>query len=212
MDGVEVVVKRVDRASGYSYRYRPIDNKVYLNVPLRTPGPSIAAYASKVIREGRMDDRLNDLRDGGFLRLFGEKVPLKVKYGVFNNIVETDEGIELTIVRDVDYFVLKRITDFYSDKLKEYLKRRLPVMENYVGIKCVSWQIDNLISVWGNCNYKEKKLTFSVNLVTQSPDLIDMTIIHELTHILYPDHGAKFHAFMEKYVPNHREKKKRMKS
>ena len=212
MDGVDVVVRRVERLSGYSYRYRPIDNKVYLNVPVRTAGALIVQYAQKVIRSGREDDRMNDLRDGGFIRLFGEKIPLRVQYSTFNAIEETDDGITLTIVSDVNYFVIKRITDFYEKKLREYLKTRLPLMENYVGIKCSGWKIENRLSVWGCCNTKTKELTFAVNLVTQSPELIDMTIIHELTHILYPDHGAKFHAFMEKYVPGHREKKRRMKS
>lgn len=211
-NGVRIIVKQVQRASGYSYRFRPMENEIYLNVPYGTSVKTLSTYATSLVKKGREEQRLNDYSDGGFMHLFGEKVPLAVRQGASASIEENDEGVTLTLSNGIDYFATKKIKDFYSKKLKEYLKKRVPVLENYVGLKCSSWKVENRLSVWGCCNTQTKAITFCANLATQSPESIDYVIIHELAHILYPDHGPKFHAFLEKYVPGHREIAKRLKN
>lgn len=212
IDGVDVKIKRIV-SSGYSYRYRQVENALYLNVPPRMPLQTVYRKAEELVADGRRTGKFNRLEDGGSLRLFGETMPVKFVFSPKISVGEFDgEIVFFSPTSDVDFRLLKAVKVFYEKKLNEYLKKRIPVLENYIGIKCEKWKIANLISVWGNCNYMEKTITFSTGLATQNLDLIDMTIIHELAHIRFHDHGKEFHDFMEKYVPGHREKLRRMQS
>jgi predicted metal-dependent hydrolase len=60
---------------------------------------------------------------------------------------------------------------------------------------------------WGCCNARaEIKLSYRLLMVPQQ--LADYVIIHELAHIAHLNHGKRFWALVEKYVPDYVEKRR----
>lgn len=59
-------------------------------------------------------------------------------------------------------------------------------------------------SRWGSCNRRTGKITLNKKLIHVSLKLIDYVIVHEFTHFQEPNHGASFHAKIERILPNHR--------
>lgn len=60
-------------------------------------------------------------------------------------------------------------------------------------------------SRWGSCNVKSKRLIFSTYLLLLPDWCIEHVVVHELAHLLIPNHGPKFHAIMDQYFPRWKE-------
>jgi len=61
---------------------------------------------------------------------------------------------------------------------------------------------------WGSCNTRSGNINFSLYLLLLPDECIEHTVVHELAHLLVPNHGPSFHALMDKYYPRWREARK----
>ena len=71
-------------------------------------------------------------------------------------------------------------------------------------------KISNAKRVWGSCSSK-KSINFSWRLVMADEDVIDYVIVHELAHIIEPNHSKRFWAVVESYIPDYKERRARLK-
>lgn len=55
---------------------------------------------------------------------------------------------------------------------------------------------------WGLCNTK-RDISLSYRLILVPAELADYVIIHELAHLTHMNHGKRFWALVEKYVPDY---------
>ncbi|HEX2859720.1 MAG TPA: YgjP-like metallopeptidase domain-containing protein [Alphaproteobacteria bacterium] len=55
---------------------------------------------------------------------------------------------------------------------------------------------------WGLCNTR-REISLSYRLILVPPELADYVIIHELAHLVHMNHGKRFWALVEKYVPDY---------
>lgn len=62
-----------------------------------------------------------------------------------------------------------------------------------------------MISKWGSCNVRTRELTFSLYLQLLPPYCIEHVVVHELAHLIVPNHGARFYEVMDKFFPRWRE-------
>lgn len=61
---------------------------------------------------------------------------------------------------------------------------------------------------WGSCNFKKKSITYNHQLYKKSIYFIEYVILHELAHIPYPHHQKSFWEFIEKFMPDWKERRK----
>lgn len=64
--------------------------------------------------------------------------------------------------------------------------------------------LKNNISNWGSCSAKGN-INLNIHLVSLPDELRDFVIVHELCHLLYPNHGKEFHKLLNN-ICNGREK------
>lgn len=62
----------------------------------------------------------------------------------------------------------------------------------------------------GSCSSKNS-LCFSCFLMQYPDAAIDLVVVHELCHIREKNHGPKFYALLEQYLPDYKERKKLLK-
>ena len=70
--------------------------------------------------------------------------------------------------------------------------------------------IRNQRTRWGSCSSKGN-LNFNCQLMLLSEELRDYVIIHELCHRIELNHSERFWAEVEKYCPEYRELRKKLK-
>ncbi len=94
-----------------------------------------------------------------------------------------------------------------AEKLTEAAKRLLPERVRHfsalMGVTPIAVKINGAKTRFGSCSSKGS-INFSYRLMAYSDKAVDYVVIHELAHLLYMDHGAKFWATVERYMPSYR--------
>ena len=60
-------------------------------------------------------------------------------------------------------------------------------------------------SRWGSCHTGRRAICLSFYLLLLPEWCIEHTVVHEMCHLLVPNHGPRFHALMDTYFPRWRE-------
>ena len=205
---VDGVLIRIKATNGRSLRYRVsvASNELSVCVPARTSAKTLTDFVIGTIREKREEEVFNDYRDGGYLYLFGEKKTIRAYPSDENRyrVSSVGEDVFIGTPKNAKTPVDVAVKRFYEKELEKKLKARVPAMEAYVGLTCAGWKISGYHAAWGKCLHTAKTITFSLDLATQTQQFIDTVIIHELGHLLYPDHGADFQTYMKRFAPDHR--------
>lgn len=93
--------------------------------------------------------------------------------------------------------------------LNETVNRWYPLVDKS-GREKPAIKIRKMKTLWGSCTSAERTIRFNFYLMCASPESIEYVVLHELTHLLYPNHGAEFKAFLTAHMPDWKERKKRM--
>lgn len=75
-----------------------------------------------------------------------------------------------------------------------------------------SLTIRSMKTRWGVCNVKEKKVTLNLELIKKDIKYLDYVIIHELSHLLYPNHSKDFWKCVEDNMKDYKEVRKELRS
>ena len=65
-------------------------------------------------------------------------------------------------------------------------------------------------SRWGLCHTGRRAICLSLYLLLMPEWCIEHTVVHEMCHLLVPNHGPRFHALMDRYFPRWREARAEM--
>ncbi len=74
---------------------------------------------------------------------------------------------------------------------------RLGVEPPLIGIK-------RMKTKWGACNPAAKRIWLNLELIKKLPECISYLILHEVTHLIEPNHGDVFVALLDRHMPNWR--------
>ena len=74
-----------------------------------------------------------------------------------------------------------------------------------------SLTIRNMKTRWGVCNIKLKKVTLNLELIKKDLIYLDYVIIHELSHLLYPNHSKDFWKCVEDNMKDYKKIRKELK-
>ncbi len=155
-----------------------------------------------------------DYSDGAKIHIRGRQYLLSVCLGSENNVLLKDDVIILQ-VKNEDEALRKKVFDQW---LALY---SLEVFEDYVYTACSRLNIDKeeypkvkvraMTSLWGSYNTAKHTVTLNLRLIEAPEECIEYVALHEVCHIIYPDHGKNFHALMDKLLPHNKSIRKKLK-
>lgn len=95
---------------------------------------------------------------------------------------------------------------FFYDRCRELLRQQVaPLVEKWsqvLGVRATDWQIRRMKTKWGSCTPGTGRILFNLELVKKSHRCIEYIVVHELVHLIERNHGDRFVALMDKYLPN----------
>lgn len=102
---------------------------------------------------------------------------------------------------------------WYKKEAQEIFKEHLDYIYNIFSEKIPypDLRIRKMTSRWGVCNTKEKIVTLNLELIKRDTKYLDYVIIHELSHLVYPNHSKYFWEIVGKNLPNYKMLRKEMK-
>ena len=93
---------------------------------------------------------------------------------------------------------------------KAVLPERVAYWSEITGLKPTGIKITSARKRYGSCSGKNG-LCFSCFLMRCPPEAVDLVVVHELCHIKEHNHGPRFYALLEHYLPDWKERRKLLK-
>ena len=80
-----------------------------------------------------------------------------------------------------------------------------------IGVKVREIHLRQMQRKWASISMKGR-LTLNTDLLNVPEALTEFVIVHELVHLLVPNHGKLFKSFMSAYLPDWEERQNRLRS
>ena len=74
-----------------------------------------------------------------------------------------------------------------------------------------SLRIRKMTTRWGVCNIKTHIITLNLELIKRDTKYLDYVIVHELSHLIYPNHSSDFWNLVEENMPDYKKYRNEMK-
>lgn len=136
-----------------------------------------------------------------------KRVKIEIKIDNDNKV------INIVYPKEVDDLSSKERKAYLDKGMKKLLKynteilleKRVPHWSKITNIPYKEFKVNDATSKFGSCIPKTRIMHFSSRLIMLPEDIIDGIIVHELCHIIYPNHSKDFYKLVRKYIPNYDE-------
>ncbi len=82
--------------------------------------------------------------------------------------------------------------------------------EPIMGVKAGKLAYRNMTSRWGSCQPSTGRICINVRLALYPPECLEYVVVHELCHLLERGHGPRFHALMDTFMPDWKERRAKL--
>ena len=213
---VEVTKKKIKNMHLY---VKPPNGRVTISAPRSMSRAAIErfvlekeAWIKKQV--AKYENSLPEPREyvtGEMLCIWGRQYRLLVEIGSKSLLVLTENTAILTAKSDSTAGQRGRLVrEWYRAQLKAETTRLLPLWEKTTGLIASGWQTKYMKTRWGTCNTTTRKIWLNVQLAEKSPECLEYVILHELVHLAEKNHGEKFKALMDRYMPEWRDIKAKL--
>ena len=86
----------------------------------------------------------------------------------------------------------------------EEFKPAFEKWEHRMGLRATKVSFKMMSSRWGSCRASTRSLTFNLMLAYKPQECVEYVIIHELAHIVHPNHSKDFWNLVAQYCPDYR--------
>lgn len=99
------------------------------------------------------------------------------------------------------------LSEFYREILKQRIESSIEHWQNEIGVNASAWGVKRMKTKWGSCNTDAGRIWLNLELAKKPPECLEYILVHELVHLLERKHNERFKAYMEKYMPDWRERR-----
>lgn len=213
LDGIEIKVDK-KRIKNIYIRIKPPAGDVVISAPLYMRDEDIYIFAESKLAwikkhrrkyEGAVSRRLVS---GEKLYLWGREYALVIKEGRGRAEV-SGESIIIYAPQGSSFEQRQaELNSLYRRELSQKISELAPLWEQRTGLFTDEWRIRDMKTRWGSCNTVRKRIWLSLKLAEKPICCLEYVIVHELCHLLVPNHGADFKALMDRFYPDWKKVKK----
>lgn len=96
--------------------------------------------------------------------------------------------------------------EWYCQRTREQVTRRVEHLSEGLNLKYRRIRITSARTRWGSCSSRGN-LNFTLRLAMAPPKAIDYVVVHEMAHLLVPNHSKAFWKQVEKIMPDYRDQR-----
>ena len=160
----------------------------------------------KVAKENK-----NTLKESS-IKILGKEIDKKIIESDLERIRLTNTSIYIYSKEIDNTQIDKKLLEWKVEKLKTILDEYLNKYTKLLNINIDYYQIKKLSSAWGIYHKKENYISFNSDLIEKDIECIEYVVLHELCHIFYMNHQKDFWALVEKYMPDYKVRRKKLKT
>ena len=99
---------------------------------------------------------------------------------------------------------LEVMDQWYRLKLKETLRPIVQKWEKIINVTVSNIHIRKMKAKWGSCSPKDKAIRINLELAKKPLECVEYIVLHEIIHLLEPNHNEHFIELMTKHMPKWR--------
>ena len=153
----------------------------------------------------------NNLKENA-IKILGKNIEKKIIESDLERIRLTDTSIYVYSKNIDNAEIEKKLFEWKFEKLKVILEKYLEKYTKLLNTNINYYQIKKLSSAWGIYHKKENYISFNSDLIEKDIECIEYVVLHELCHIFYMNHQKDFWALVEKYMPDYKVRRKKLKT
>ncbi len=146
------------------------------------------------------------LEHGTRLPFLGSELVLQLQPGITARAGCRREQDALVMAPLPEEKIRPAIEGWYRRSAAEHVQARVAHFAPRVGRAPRSISIRAQRSRWGSCSARGA-LSFNWRLLQADPGILDYVVVHELCHLLVPDHSPRFWAEVARVLPDHAERR-----
>ena len=97
---------------------------------------------------------------------------------------------------------------FYKQEVSGRGEQLLQAWEKKMGVCHTGLKVHRMKTRWGSCNVRTGSINLNTLLACWPQECLEYIVVHELAHLHEANHSPRFHAIVERYLPEWRERKK----
>lgn len=97
---------------------------------------------------------------------------------------------------------------FYKQEVSGRGEQLLQAWEKKMGVRHTGLKVHRMKTRWGSCNVRTGSINLNTLLACWPQECLEYIVVHELAHLHEANHSPSFHAIVERYLPEWRERKK----
>ncbi|MDP8213254.1 MAG: SprT family zinc-dependent metalloprotease [Candidatus Zapsychrus exili] len=116
------------------------------------------------------------------------------------------------VLAEKNKFIKEKLIKWYRLQADEILGGRLFYYSRIIGIEPKKISVRTQKRLWGNCDYNKQSINLNWHIILSPINVVDYVVVHELCHLLVPNHSKRFWNKVEKVLPNFQDHKKWLKT
>lgn len=215
-----IIVERKPIKNMY-LRILPQDGSIHISAPQNIPEETILAFAQDRVpwirnkkqtltNTSHRQKRSEEYQTGETHYLWGQPLYL--------NIITTNARPHVELYQNSIHMHVhpdntreqrkKLLTEWYRNQLKEMIPQIFAHWEPIMGVSAGEVHIKIMKTRWGTCNTIQKRIWLNLFLAQKPLECVEYVIVHELCHLIEPNHSKQFYHYMDYFLPDWKSRKK----
>ncbi len=149
--------------------------------------------------------------DGERFSIFGEPKTLRLLKAPRNGASADGDTISLSVKDTDDRALRQRTLQTYLDTLcRERITALCHQYHSFFeaeGVPFPTIRFRHMTSRWGSCHKQKATVTFNLALIDLPLAFAEYVVVHELTHLIHPDHSKRFYDRLAMVLPDWKERR-----
>lgn len=203
-----------------------VDGTVRVLAPFNMPGEQVIAFIEQ--KSGWIQNKITHFKKiqcshglkeyitGERVTYLGRKYRLeiisahaseqvKLKHGKFH--VPLPEALSPEMQKQS---VVEQLSSWYQQRARQILASKTDHFAKKMGLSPTLVGIKGYKRSWGSC-HSDGRIYYNWRIIMAPTPIIDYLIIHELCHLIQPNHSKQFWHLVEKILPDYKEKRRWLK-
>ena len=104
-------------------------------------------------------------------------------------------------------YIKHKLHDHYHTEALRIFREKTAKIADMSGLTPVYVAVKDYTSRWGTC-FSDGRIYFSIRLILAPESIIEYVIVHELCHLMIPNHSRRFWRLVETFIPDWKVRRK----
>ncbi len=172
-------------------------------------------WIEKCVANARQNQRIIEQKKfdhGGKFWFLGKKYPIHVKADNLKRAVIHFDGLGWTVRVPPDIederreeMIRDKLVKWYRQQAEEILGGRIFHYSRVIGVEPKKIAVRSQKRMWGCCDYTRQVIHLNWQIVLTPIRVIDYVVVHELCHLIHPNHSKRFWNKVGSVMPEYQE-------